>query len=124
MFCHIIKNSGIHRRNQLQQSHLTVQVVIKDCRAGNMILVVQIENNVVIMNHCHIGKINAGKCIVAFGSFLFGAGSGNNLAVKDKIYTVGAAAGGKAQAVQQICFCICNFQINRFLGAGNYNRLG
>ena len=44
-------------------------------------LVIQIKQNMFFLNYGDVGKIDAGKSIVAFGPLFFTSGTGNYLAV-------------------------------------------
>ena len=66
--------------------------------------------------------INAGKGIVAFGKFLLCSGSCDHFSPKHNGNSMSAVVRGKAETVQKIGTCICNCQVNRFLGTGNHDR--
>ena len=55
--------------------------------------VVDVEQDVLVLDHCQIGEVDAGKGIVALGALLLSAGAGDDLSVKDDIYAVGPFTG-------------------------------
>ena len=55
-----------------------------------------------------IGEVDAGECIVAFGTLLFATGSRDDFAVKDNIDTMCFLAGGEPETVGQIGFGVCD----------------
>ena len=58
-------------------------------------LVIQIKQNMFFLNYGDVGKIDAGKSIVAFGPLFFTSGTGNYLAVKYDADSIGSFAGGE-----------------------------
>ena len=87
-------------------------------------LVIQIKQDLAFLDCRNIGKINAGKRVIAFGPLFLPSGACDDFAVKDDIDPMGILAGGKAEAVQQIGFGIGYLHINGLLGAGDNNGLG
>ena len=77
----------------------------------------------VVLDDGHIGEVDAGKCMIAFGALLFPPGAGNDFSVKHDIHIMGPGVGGKAQAVGQIGPGVRVLHINGSLGAGNHNGL-
>ena len=92
--------------------------------AGEAVFVIEVEQDFVVLNGGNVGEVYAGEGIIAFGAFLFSAGSGDNFSVKDDIDAMGFWAGGKTETVQQVGFGIGDFHVNRFLGAGDDDWLG
>ena len=86
--------------------------MVKNQRAGILIFVINIKDNLVIVNRGNIRVINTGEGIVAFGKFLLGSGTSNYFAAKYNGDTVSPVVGGKTQAVQQIGAGICDCQVN------------
>jgi len=88
----------------------------------HLLFVVQVEDNVVVLDGGNVWEVDAGKRVVALGAFLFTAGSGNDLAVKDDVDAMGFAAACKEETVGQVGLGIGNLQVNGFLGTGDDNR--
>ena len=95
--------------------------MIKGHRRRNPVFVVDIKNYFSIPYHRHIRIIDTGKCVISFGMFLLGTGSGNDIPPEDNVHPVGLFLGGKTQPIQQICPGIRHRQVNGFLGAGDDN---
>lgn len=89
-----------------------------------LILVIQIEDDVVGPDGRDIGKVDAGERVVALGAFLFTAGSGNDLAVKDDVDAMGFVALAKRKSVGQVGLGIGNLQVQGASGTGDDNRFG
>ena len=81
--------------------------------------VVDVEQDVLVLDHCQIGEVDAGKGIVALGALLLSAGAGDDLSVKDDIYAVGPFTGGEPQAVQQVGAGVGHIQVDGLLCAGD-----
>ena len=88
----------------------------------HLLFVVQVEDNVVVLDGGNVWEVDAGKRVVALGAFLFTAGSGNDLAVKDDVDAMGFLAACKEETVGQVGLGIGNLQVNGFLGTGDDNR--
>ena len=88
----------------------------------HLLFVVQVEDNVVVLDGGNVWEVDAGKRVVALGAFLFTAGSGNDLAVKDDVDAMGFVAACKEETVGQVGLGIGNLQVNGFLGTGDDNR--
>ena len=76
----------------------------------------------VVLDGRDIGKVDAGKCVVALGAFLFATGSGNDLAVEHDVDTVRLIAACKEKAVGQIGLCIGDLQVDGLLRTGDHDR--
>ena len=96
--------------------------MVKNQRAGILIFVINIKDNLVIVNRGNIRVINTGEGIVAFGKFFLGSGTGNYFAAKYNGDTVSPVVGSKTQAVQQIGAGVCDGQINWFLSSCDHDR--
>ena len=88
----------------------------------HLLFVVQVEDNVVVLDGGNVWEVDAGKRVVALGAFLFTAGSGNDLAVKDDVDAMGFVAACKEETVGQVGLGIGNLQVNGLLGTGDDNR--
>ena len=88
-----------------------------------MLLFIQVKDDMAILNHGNIRKIDTGKCIVALRPLLFPTGSGNHLTVKDDGDAACAVVAGKTKAVIQVDPGIRVFHIDGLLGTGYDNGL-
>ena len=67
----------------------------------------------------NVGEIDAGKGIVAFCPLLLPPCPGDDLAVKNNVYIMGALTACKEQAVREIGLCVGDLQVDGLLGAGD-----
>ena len=70
----------------------------------HLLFVVQVEDNVVVLDGGNVWEVDAGKRVVALGAFLFTAGSGNDLAVKDDVDAMGFVAACKEETVGPVSY--------------------
>ena len=89
-----------------------------------MLFFIQIKDDVAVLDHGNIWKIDAGKCIIALSSFLFSAGTRNCFSIEDNGDAAGTVVAGKTKAVTQVDSGIRIFHIDRLLSACNDNGLG
>ena len=76
-----------------------------------------------LLDRGNIGKIDAGKGVVALGALLFSAGACDHLAVEYNIDPMCLWVRGKAETVRKIGPGVCIFHIDRLLGSGDDNGL-
>ena len=86
------------------------------------ILVIDVENDPVVMDHGDVRKIDAGKSIVAFGELFFGPGARDDLASENNGHAVRAVMGSETEAVQKVRAGVGDGQIHRFLRPGHDHR--
>ena len=88
-----------------------------------MLFFIQIKDDVVVLDHGNIWKINTGKCVIALSSFLFSTGTRNCLSIEDNGDAAGMIVAGKSKTVIQVDSGIRIFHIDRLLCASNNNGL-